>query len=278
MNLEESIYKAATYIKNADALLITAGAGIGVDSGLPDFRGNKGFWQAYPPIAKLGISFSEMANPMWFEREAKLAWAFYGHRLKLYRKTVPHKGFEIMLNWARKKELSYFIFTSNVDGQFQKAGFNSNSIYEVHGSIHHFQCTKPCSNHIWDASEINLDIDMETFQALDPLPRCPKCSAHARPNILMFGDWSWLSDRSNLQSKNYHQWLNQLKKEKARLVIIESGAGKGVPTVRMESENVFRNMNANFIRINPRDYEAPDNAIKIPLGTREALEAINNYI
>ena len=100
MNIDESINKAAIQIKNADAILITAGAGIGVDSGLPDFRGNKGFWKAYPPIAKLGISFSEMANPMWFERNPKLAWAFYGHRLNLYRKTTPHKGFELMLNWA----------------------------------------------------------------------------------------------------------------------------------------------------------------------------------
>ncbi len=278
MNIDESINKAAIQIKNADAILITAGAGIGVDSGLPDFRGNKGFWKAYPPIAKLGISFSEMANPMWFERNPKLAWAFYGHRLNLYRKTTPHKGFELMLNWAQKKELGYFIFTSNVDGQFQKAGFDDNSIYEVHGSIHHFQCIKPCSHHIWDASNSNVNLDMETFQALEPLPHCPNCNAIARPNILMFGDWSWLSDRSSLQSSRYHQWLDRLQKEKARLVIIESGAGQAVPTVRMESESVFRNMNADFIRINPRDYDAPAGAISISLGTKEALEAIEAYL
>ena len=41
-------------VNEAEAVLITAGAGIGVDSGLPDFRGNEGFWKAYPPIAKLG--------------------------------------------------------------------------------------------------------------------------------------------------------------------------------------------------------------------------------
>ena len=43
-----SIEDAAQVIVKADALLITAGAGMGVDSGLPDFRGNKGFWNAYP--------------------------------------------------------------------------------------------------------------------------------------------------------------------------------------------------------------------------------------
>jgi NAD-dependent SIR2 family protein deacetylase len=63
MMLRKNLEKAARILKNADSLVITAGAGIGVDSGLPDFRGNEGFWRAYPPIAKLGESFVEMANP-----------------------------------------------------------------------------------------------------------------------------------------------------------------------------------------------------------------------
>ena len=90
----DNIFKqAAEVVKNADALYITAGAGIGVDSGLPDFRGNEGFWKAYPPIKKLGISFIDMANPSWFDENPPLAWAFYGHRLNLYRETKPHIGF-----------------------------------------------------------------------------------------------------------------------------------------------------------------------------------------
>lgn len=58
--MDEEIQRAAELISEADALLITAGAG--VDSGLPDFRGNEGFWNAYPPYRKLGRSFIEMAN------------------------------------------------------------------------------------------------------------------------------------------------------------------------------------------------------------------------
>jgi NAD-dependent SIR2 family protein deacetylase len=79
---------AAETINAADALLVTAGAGMGVDSGLPDFRGTQGFWRAYPVIAKLGITFEEMANPTWFRENPQLAWAFYGHRLNLYRRTM----------------------------------------------------------------------------------------------------------------------------------------------------------------------------------------------
>ena len=63
--MNNQINKAREQIKNADAILITAGAGMGVDSGLPDFRGNEGFWRAYPVIKKLGHSFVDMANPEW---------------------------------------------------------------------------------------------------------------------------------------------------------------------------------------------------------------------
>ena len=48
--IDEQIDKAKQFIEKADAVLITAGAGMGVDSGLPDFRGNEGFWKAYPVI------------------------------------------------------------------------------------------------------------------------------------------------------------------------------------------------------------------------------------
>ncbi len=62
-NTDTNVKRAAEAINAADALLVTAGAGMGVDSGLPDFRGSQGFWRAYPAIAKLGLSFEEMASP-----------------------------------------------------------------------------------------------------------------------------------------------------------------------------------------------------------------------
>ena len=142
-----SIKSAMRAIADAEYLLFTAGAGMGVDSGLPDFRGNEGFWKAYPPLAKLSISFSQMANPSWFESDPALAWGFYGHRLNLYRQTVPHEGFAVLKQWAQQKPA--FVYTSNVDGQFQRAGMEN--VCEVHGSIHHLQCTKPCSSAIWSA-------------------------------------------------------------------------------------------------------------------------------
>jgi NAD-dependent SIR2 family protein deacetylase len=96
----DSIKQAAEVIAQSDAIVILAGAGMGVDSGLPDFRGREGFWQAYPALAKTGHCFEEIANPQAFETTPDLAWGFYGHRLNLYRHTEPHDGFNILKKWA----------------------------------------------------------------------------------------------------------------------------------------------------------------------------------
>jgi NAD-dependent SIR2 family protein deacetylase len=118
--MEESYKRAAEIIHEAELIIITAGAGIGVDSGLPDFRGNQGFWNAYPMYEKLGLSFVGAANPANFEDDPAFGWGFYGHRLNLYRETEPHDGFKIILNWCKEKKVKYFIVTSNVDGHFKK--------------------------------------------------------------------------------------------------------------------------------------------------------------
>ena len=274
--MENAYDEAREFIQNADAILITAGAGMGVDSGLPDFRGDEGFWKAYPAIKDLGISFVAMANPEWFESEPTLAWAFYGHRLNLYTETIPHQGFGMLLELVKKKNDDYFIFSSNVDGQFQKAGFAEEKIVEVHGSIHHFQCTKNCTSEIWDADVGYVAIDEKKFRAITT-PQCKNCNAIARPNILMFGDWSWNDVRTNDQEERYYKWLQKLHTNGKKLAIIEIGAGLAVPTVRMEGENIasqFRDK-AKLIRINPRDFQLNGaRGYSIKLGGYEGLEKI----
>lgn len=272
---EENYRRAAEALRKADAVLVAAGAGMGVDSGLPDFRGNQGFWRAYPPIARLGIPFFDMANPKWFASDPKLAWAFYGHRLKLYRRTRPHRGFYRLLEVAGGKRGGYFVFTSNVDGQFQKAGYGEERIEECHGSIHHFQCTGPCSPAIWDARDVEVEVDEDEFAALDPLPRCPHCGGLARPNILMFGDWSWIESRSQRQGERLTAWLRALAAGRMRLAVVEIGAGKAVPTVRHTSESVALSHGAALIRINPRDWDVPGSShIPIPTGAEEGITRI----
>ena len=261
--------KLKNKIKEADAILITAGAGMGVDSGLPDFRGNEGFWKAYPVIKDLGHSFVDMANPQWFETNPALAWAFYGHRLNLYRDTVPHEGFHLLKELVEDKK-DYFIFTSNVDGQFQKAGFDESKIEECHGSIHHFQCVA-CGKGVYCAKDEIIEVDMVKFEALN-IPKCPQCNAIVRPNILMFGDWDWESIRTVEQEARLYEFKQSVQENNYKLVIIEIGAGEHIPTVRHESEYTAQELDGFVFRINPRDYNIEESlGVGVAMGGLEGL-------
>jgi len=274
--IEDTLQPAAEAVAEAEALLITAGAGMGVDSGLPDFRGDKGFWRDYPPMEKLGISFVEMANPSWFTRDPELAWGFYGHRLNLYRATAPHHGFEILERWSKDRRHPCFVFTSNVDGQFQEAGFSDERILECHGSLTHLQCSTPCGNEIWSADKIEVMVDKDSFRAVSELPECPRCGSLARPNVLMFNDWHWIPRRTSAQEQRFESWLAEVIN--AKTVIVELGAGSAVPTVRLTSEHAATRLGAKLVRINPREPQTPHGQIGIPLGALEALEAINDRL
>src|SRR5574344_1107762 len=239
----EKLDERKQIIAEAEAILITVGAGMGVDSGLPDFRGKEGFWKAYPIAQKLNLSFHELANPKWFYINPKLAWAFYGHRYNLYKNTIPHDGFKMLLDLVKSKNDNYFIFTSNVDGQFQKANFDKEKIIECHGSINTFKCLYNCSKNIWESDIEKIHVEEEEFVAIDT-PTCPK-------------------------------WKKENKGKK--LLIIELGAGTAISTVRRESENIAKYYNGKLIRINPRDFQVDSNyGYSIPFGAVEGLKSIFN--
>jgi NAD-dependent SIR2 family protein deacetylase len=240
---------------------------MGVDSGLPDFRGPEGFWRAYPAFQ--GQRFEEISNPVWFHRDPEQAWGFFGHRLNLYRATAPHAGFEILRRWGESRPLGCFVFTSNVDGQFQRAGFPEERLLECHGSIHHLQRVRGCTEKIWPAEDTTVSVDEATIRARPSLPQCIRCGGLARPNVLMFDDWEWISHRSEEQEQRYRQWLGEVAGN--RLVVIEFGAGSGVPTVRWECER----RGGQLIRVNPRDTGAPPGSIVLPVGALQAIEAVD---
>jgi NAD-dependent SIR2 family protein deacetylase len=269
--VDAAIARAAELLRGADALLIGAGAGIGVDSGLPDFRGDHGFWRAYPPLARLGIRFAAIANPRSFALHPELAWGFYGHRLALYRDTVPHAGFTLLRELGNRLPHGAFVFTSNVDGQFQRAGFDDGRLVECHGSIHHLQCSLPCSGAIWPADALRPRIDPADCLMRPPLPACPHCGALARPNVLMFNDGNWLDGRTDAQYERLGAWLRQAR----RLVVIELGAGTDVPSVRRMCES----QGAPLVRINPREPQVPSaNDIGIAMGALDALRRLHQVL
>jgi NAD-dependent SIR2 family protein deacetylase len=267
MELAKQFALGAKALDRAQALVITAGAGMGVDSGLPDFRGDQGFWQAYPLYERLGISFVEAANPEHFERDPAFGWGFYGHRTNLYRETVPHAGFALLLRLIDRLGLDAFVATSNVDGQFQKAGFSADKMLEVHGSIQHLQCTGPCSSRIWENRE-SFRIDEHSMRA-DHVPLCPHCGKAARPNILMFGDYAWVGDRTERQHERFRSFL--ARQSGKRIVVLEVGAGTAIPTIRSMSERIGAYAGARVIRINPREPQISSPHLSLACGALQGL-------
>ena len=265
--LRKAVLQAADWIMQADALVIAAGAGMGVDSGLPDFRGNEGFWKAYPALGRGQIPFEAIANPAAFEQQPELAWGFYGHRLRLYREIRPHQGFGLLADIGQRLAAGAFVITSNVDGQFQKAGFDVGRIHEVHGSIHHLQCQHGCMSDIWSAEDFEPAVDVERCVLINAPPRCPHCADIARPNILMFGDWKWLDHRSRAQQHRYIAW----HRAAPSVVTIELGAGTRVATLRRISETTGQHL----IRINPQHESiVPTQATHLRVGALEGIRLI----
>jgi len=263
----EEFSRCADLIAQADGLLITAGAGLGVDSGLPDFRGSGGLWRAYPALGRARLQFAEIANPATFRTHPRLAWGFYGHRLRLYRQTTPGPAFDILKSIASQLPAGARIFTSNVDGHFQKAGFDPRHIVECHGSIHHLQCMTDCRGEVWPADDFEPEVDEAACLLLNAAPLCPWCTGLARPNILMFGDADWIDTRTQHQYARYASWRASLD----RLLVIEIGAGTAVPSVRLFGEQ----QGTPLIRINPDDAStAADRGVSLPMSGIAALRGI----
>ncbi|MEI6306630.1 MAG: Sir2 family NAD-dependent protein deacetylase [Deltaproteobacteria bacterium] len=268
--------RAASIIREAEVFVITAGAGMGADSGLPDFRGDHGFWKAYPAYDRLGLSFQNCANPMQFIKDPHFAWGFYGHRTNLYRDTIPHEGFHIIRKWIDRNNADYFVATSNVDGQFQKAGYSEERIYEVHGSIHWLQCQARCNDAIWHNDEV-FRIDENTMRAYDPLPLCANCGKVCRPNIFMFGDYAWLQERTLIQNRIFDQFLKN--NSDRRIVVVELGAGSALPTIQALSERIGKKYkNATVIRINPKEPSIRAPHISITCGALAALQHLDTLL
>jgi NAD-dependent SIR2 family protein deacetylase len=253
-------------------------------------------------MAHLGLRFEEVSTPKWWFEDPCFAWGFMGHRYKLYLQAQPHEGYHIMKRIADQitsnSNGDYFVFTSNVDGHFIRAGYDENKITECHGSLQYLQYAKPDHNRsgeqIFPAAEHlkDLEVDPTTFRVPDE-QMLPRIDGHLlRPNVLQFFDSYWASDRCDKQEDNQGKFTDQLEAYNNEydasdfLVVIESGAGTAVPTVRYFSEDLVQSYGGTLIRLNPRDPEGPVRAdsgaehtfIGLPLGSKDALQQIEQEL
>ncbi len=269
MRINERI---SNWLKSSEAIVVTTGAGMGIDSGLNDYRGDGGQWGRVKENTKLNAI--EVMNPKYLSENPKYVWEIFVQRMHAYHKATPHKGFDILLKWITNFELDYFVLTSNVDEQFIKAGFDENKYRELHGSVFYMQCNKPCSDNVW-----RYDFDLDKLReeiAEDKYPVCQECGELIRPNVYMFRDNTYLSNRSDEQENRFQDFLSRNKENE--IVVFEIGSGPHVQSIRKKTRMLGINYNAHIVRINPKDYKIKEPHIGIGKGALESLEEIDDYI
>jgi NAD-dependent SIR2 family protein deacetylase len=206
----------------------------------------------------------------WGENPLCTALTGLSQSTHVFRFSTRHQGRGIIL---QADCIVIAAFTTNVDGHFQKAGFEDRQLEECHGSLHHLRCLRPRSNDIWGADAVVPLIDTELCRWQGELPRCPKCGAVARPNILMFGDFEWIEARSDAQRVRRNRWLANVE----RPAIIEMGAGVDIPSVRHFGHALVRGKGARLIRLNPRESAVPSSMdVGWAIGALEGLLRIQD--
>ncbi len=258
------------WLEEAHAIVINAGAGMGRDSGLADYRGEGGQWGALE--TETGQSIFEVVNPQMFLDNPARAWGVFLKRMVEYERTTPHEGFQILLKWIKKYALDYFVLTSNIDGHFQKAGFAPENVRELHGSLAYFQ-----SGHLEQSSALwRNEVPAETLlaQAEEGIfPLCPDTTLPARPNVYMFRDDTYINTISKEQEAFFQTFLE--RNADKNIVVFEIGSGPHVQTVRLKTRLLKTHHGAKIVRINPKDFAVKPPHIGIAEGALKALKDID---
>lgn len=260
-------------------MLVIAGAGMGVDSGLHTFRVRDGTYTL--------ADYHSKCRHELFVKDPQAAWEFHGPVLQRFREAVPHQGFQHLLRICQKKG-AHYVVTSNVDEQFQKAGFPASRVFNAHGTVHLWQCMKTRCN-------LNRDPWLAGTWRSGELPRCRHCkTAVARPNVSLFDDnLDPYSDSFNArilerQYAGFENWLRQVRARRATLCIVEVGCGVSEHSLRlvperggrwsfMSEEWDLKPLSSSLIRIDPVVANpTPERQcfVHIVAGAAAALEAL----
>jgi NAD-dependent deacetylase len=174
MDMEQQLQEAARKLASAKKLVITTGAGVSKESGVPTFRdAMDGLWSKYDP--------QELATPQAFQRNPKLVWDWYWYRRELVAKTQPNPGHYAL---AELQSLlpDVLLVTQNVDHHHQQAG--STDVVTLHGSLFDYKCSANCQG-----TPTPIDLDTLTWSAEDVPPSCPHCGmGKVRPDVVWFGE------------------------------------------------------------------------------------------
>jgi NAD-dependent deacetylase len=161
----ETLAEAVRALCNSSFAAALTGAGISVESGIPDFRSPGGLWSVFDP--------EEYATLTTFRNHPEKAWRLYralGRTLEGKRPNPAHEALAAL----EAAGLLGLVVTQNVDGLHQAAG--SERVIEIHGDHRHLQCL--ACGHLEEVTEAHL--------AAEDVPLCPRCGSPFKPNVVLF--------------------------------------------------------------------------------------------
>jgi len=161
----EAVVAAAELLAKARRVAVLTGAGISAESGIPTFRDAlSGLWARFNP--------EELATPEAFARNPALVWDWYAERRAKVASCEPNAG-HLALAELERRIPEFLLITQNVDGLHAAAG--SRRMVELHGNIRRVKCSL-------DGGVV------DSWGGADRPPRCPRCGAHLRPDVVWFGE------------------------------------------------------------------------------------------
>lgn len=272
---EVQIKKAAKMIKDADYVLLGAGAGMstaaGAKYGGKFFEENFGeFQEKYGKGQYMQDMYSAGFYP--FPNE-ECYWGYWSKQALLggiYLDVTPlHK---LLLDTISDKNI--FVLSTNVDAQFEKAGLSKEKIFCTQGDYFHIQCSRGCHNKVYHAVEIFRQMDQARKNCKIPsymVPKCPVCGGAMDMNLRK--DHYFVQDEAWYDAeKRFSDYLSEAVHKK--LVLIELGVGFNTPTIiRFPFEKLVReHSNINFIRLNLNQAVVPESFGERAVGINADME------
>lgn len=261
------IAAAAEQLRQADALLVTAGAGMSADAGLRTYRGADGAWHDHTPQIG-GLTALELANDGTWRTHPTAAAQWWLQRRNAAATAEPHAGHQVLASWA--DQLPTFAVTTNIDGLLQTAGVvHARQVVQAHGSLFIGQCNQECGREPFDLPHT----PDETVREL----QCPACGGQARPAVLMFGDFRFDGSRRRRQEQRLRSWLQT--HSNSRLLIVEVGVGTTIPQLRLQNERLLATTDTRMLRINPNpEGDVPDDTIVLAGAAADVLPAVDSHL
>ena len=273
---EEQIRAAARYLQEAEHVLIGAGAGLSTAAGLT--YSGKRFQDNFKEfIKKYGMQDMYSAGFYPFETEEE-RWAYWCRHSYVNRIAPPAMPlYEWLFEMVKDKD--YFVLTTNVDHQFQKAGFQNERIFATQGDYGRIQCMKGCHPKTYDAISMFTQMNQAQKNCKIPsymVPKCPVCGGPMAMNLRC--DQYFVEDDAwNQAVENYGRYLKQLKK--GNVLLLELGVGFNTPSIiRFPFEKIVReNKNINLVRLNLDEAVIPESFGNRGIGiNRDLCESLSD--